>query len=159
MKRNAKRVGEKKRKKTLCCVHYITKFLLYMPGGGLGGGGAVKSAVLCSFPTLEKLLCQPQLVLQRHCAFQDRFWSCWLLAEPMYTTEPMRQRSGRSDSRYGEFLPSQPARCTMGTQWWRFFFFFLHLHFMDGKTDSFSFLLFHLWMSLSLYLHQTLSFC
>lgn len=76
-----------------------------------GYGGAVKSALLCWFPTLEKLLCQSRLVLQSCCAFQARFWSCWLLAEPMYTTEPVRQCSGRRVSRYGEFLSSQPPPC------------------------------------------------
>lgn len=79
-----------------------------MAGGVLG---AVKSAVLCWFPTLEKLLCLPQLVLQSCCALQARFWSCWLLAEPMYTTEPVRQHSWISGSRHGDLLSNQSPCC------------------------------------------------
>lgn len=47
--------------------------------------------------------------------FQGRFGSCWLLEQPMYTAERVRQRSGICDHHYGNLLSRQPPR-TPGEQ-------------------------------------------
>lgn len=81
-------------------------------------------------PRLGKpLQCQLQLVLQSPCAFQGRFWSCWLLPEPMYTTQRLTETAleggggggGKRQSLWQRASQATPSLPT-GTRRWGFCF-------------------------------------
>lgn len=122
-----KRVWGKEEKTLLSLLHHQVFALhaRWRTGG--------KIAVLCRLPTLEKAHLPATVGFVELLCFPGQILILLTLGRTYVHNRAMRQRSGRRDSRYGEFPSRQPPHCPWELQGWNNRLMFLpFISFMDG---------------------------